>query len=54
MYYEDWLNKQSQATQQDILGPARWEMWDKGSVGLTDLVDQKGYPLTLAQLKEGA
>src|SRR5512139_842577 len=53
-YYEDWLKQQSKAEQQDILGPGRWELWNKGSVSLTDMVDQRGHAMTLKQLKAEA
>ena len=38
--YETWLNGRSKPEQQDILGPAKWALWKKGKMGLTDMVDQ--------------
>lgn len=52
--YSDWLKTQPESTQREILGPGKWELWTKGKIGLTDLIDQRGRPLTLAQLREAA
>lgn len=49
--YEEWLTTQSKATQLDVLGPGRFELWDKGKISLRDLIDQRGNPLTLKQLR---
>jgi len=45
--YEDWLRDQSAATQDEILGPARAELFRDGKIGLKDLVtgDQRIVPL---------
>lgn len=50
--YEDWLAKQSPSVQKDILGPGRFELYQSGKIGFSDLVDQRGNPLTLAQIRE--
>jgi hypothetical protein len=49
--YEDWLAGQSQARQQDILGPGRYELWTKGKLTLAEMLDQRGNPMTLEQLR---
>lgn len=54
MNYSDWLKTQPEPAQREILGPGKWELWKNGKIGLTDLIDQRGRPLTLAQLREAA
>ena len=49
--YEDWLGKQSQERQMAILGKGKYELFQKGKIGFTDLIDQSGNPLTLKQLQ---
>jgi hypothetical protein len=36
----------------DLLGPGRAQLWRDGKITLRDLVDQKGRPLTLAELRK--
>ena len=50
--YEEWLQTQSKATQLEVLGPGRLELWQKGKISLRDLIDQRGNPLTLKQLRK--
>ena len=52
--FEGWLSKQTKATQEDALGPGRLDLWKKGKISMTDLIDQRGRPLTLEQLKDVA
>ncbi len=49
--YEDWLKTKSEDFQQEVLGPGKWKLWKAGKIGLKDLIDQRGNPLTLEQLK---
>ena len=49
--YEQWLGRQTATVQRDVLGPARLALWRRGQIGLADLIDQRGNPLTLAQLE---
>lgn len=49
--YEDWLKTKPEAFQKDMLGQPKWDLWKTGKIGLTDLVDQSGNPLSLEQLK---
>jgi SPP1 gp7 family putative phage head morphogenesis protein len=51
MDYSSWLKMQSLETQREILGPARLDLWKNGKIGLTDLIDQRGQPRTIEQLK---
>lgn len=46
------LKKKTKAEQEKILGPGRYELWEKGQISMTDLIDQRGRPLTLKQLRE--
>jgi len=48
--YEDWLNRQDVATQNDILGIGRAELFRAGQLDLTDITDQSNDPLTTEQL----
>jgi hypothetical protein len=52
MTFEGWLSRQTQERQDDILGKGRAEMYRKGEITLNDLVNGRGRPLTIAQLKE--
>ena len=49
--YEQWLETQSTATQLEVLGPGRLKLWNAGKISLRDLIDQRGNPLTLKELK---
>lgn len=48
--YSQWLRRQSSDVQKEVLGTTRQKMWLEGRLELTDLVNQKGRPLTLKQL----
>lgn len=50
--YEQWLGTKSEAFQKEVLGPGRFALWQKDQISLRDLIDQRGNPLTLDQLKE--
>ena len=52
--YGGWLRRQSPAVQTTVLGAQRRALWLKGDLNLHDLIDQRGRPLTLAELKERA
>lgn len=49
--YEDWLAMQPRETQLEVLGEGRLALWEKGKISLRDLIDQRGNPLTLKQLR---
>lgn len=49
--YTQWLRRQSAEVQNNVLGPTRRKLWLEGKIELTDLVTQKGRPLTLKQLQ---
>lgn len=48
--YEDWLSDQDAAVQDDILGPARAQLFRDGKVGLSDLVTGDGRIVRVADL----
>lgn len=45
------LRKKGADFQNEVLGPGRAELWRKGRITLTQLLDLKGNPLTLTQLE---
>ncbi len=49
--YGDWLQKQSAARQDEILGPGRAKMLRDGKLKFEDMYGSKGQYLTLAQLQ---
>lgn len=49
--YTQWLRRQSTSVQKQVLGPARQKLFQNGTIELSDLVNQKGRPLTLRQLE---
>ena len=50
--YDQWLSNQPLGMQKDKLGPTKFRLWKEGKLKFTDLIDQFGRPLTVAQLKE--
>lgn len=50
--YSDWFKKQPVAEQKQVLGPGKWELWNKGKLTMAQMLDQSGNPLTIAQLRE--
>jgi hypothetical protein len=48
--YDTWLKSRPESEQRDILGPTKFDLWRQGKLDLTDLVDQRGNPLTVAEL----
>jgi SPP1 gp7 family putative phage head morphogenesis protein len=49
--YGSWLSRQSEATQNDVLGVGRAQLFRDGAVTVDKFVDDVGKPLTLAQLQ---
>lgn len=49
--YEDWLRTKPESFQKDVLGEGKFQLWKAGKIGLRDLIDQRGRPLTLKELK---
>jgi len=52
--FGDWLSGKPESMQDHMLGKGKAQLWRDGVISLTDLVDQTGNPLTLAELKEAA
>jgi hypothetical protein len=51
MTFSDWLAGKDAAFRKEYLGPGRAELYESGKITLNDLMDQRGNPLTLAQLR---
>jgi hypothetical protein len=51
MTYQDWFAEQSEDRQREILGPGRFALYKKDGLSLTQMVDGRGNPLTLKQLR---
>lgn len=49
--FEDWLREQPEDEQRAMLGEGRHELWSTGQISLRDLIDQRGRPLSLAELR---
>lgn len=52
--FEDWLRDQPAAVQVEVLGRTRRDLWAEGKLRLSQLVDQRGRPMTVDQLMEAA
>lgn len=48
--FEGWLKGKPEAFQKDMLGAKKLDLWNKGKLKFTDLVNQSGNPLTVEQL----
>lgn len=49
--FDEWLRGKSEAYQKDALGEGKWQLWKDGKIGLRDLVDPAGNPLSLEELR---
>jgi len=49
--YFDWLRRQSDDVQKDVLGPTRWRIWKEQGITPDRFINDKGRLLTLGQLK---
>ena len=50
--YEAWLASKSPRFQKEVLGEARYNLFQEGKISLLDLVDQSSNPITLSQLED--
>jgi len=50
--FNDWLERRSASEQDRILGAGKAALWRDGKISLTDLLDQRGRPLTLEELQK--
>jgi len=48
--YEGWLKTKPKEFQREVLGKKKYELWGKGKLSFTDMVNQSGNALTLEQL----
>jgi hypothetical protein len=49
--YEAWFEGLGAAKQEDILGPGRYALWKKDGLSFREMVDMRGRPLTLDELR---
>jgi hypothetical protein len=52
LIYEEWLTAKSAAFQEEVLGPGKYRIWKADDINLRDLIDQRGRPLILKELKQ--
>jgi SPP1 gp7 family putative phage head morphogenesis protein len=52
--YEGWLESKPVAFQKDVLGDAKWQLWNSGKLTLSQMIDQSGNPLTIGELRQKA
>ena len=52
--FGDWLKTKPRAFQDEVLGPSKAQLWREGRIELRELVDQRGNPLTVAELQKKA
>ena len=48
--YEGWLKTKPKEFQREVLGAKKFDLWSKGNLKFTDMVNQSGNALTLEQL----
>ena len=49
--FETWLEGQSKARQDEVLGAGRADLWREGNITFRDMLDQRGRELTLEELR---
>jgi hypothetical protein len=49
--YESWFAEQDRERQLEILGPGRMGMYERGTLGFSDMVNMAGKPMTLGELE---
>lgn len=49
--FEQWFSRKSAVQQDEILGAGKAELFRQGKISMTDLLDQRGRPLTLEELQ---
>ena len=50
--FAEFLDRKGKAFQDEVLGPGRAELWRKKVITLNQLLDQRGNPLTLEELRK--
>lgn len=48
--YEEWLKTRDEEEQRDVLGALKWKLWTSGKLSPSDLLDQRGNPLSSTEL----
>ena len=52
--FDQLLRSKSPKRRRELLGPGRAKMWADGDIGMTDLIDQSGRPMTILSLQQKA
>lgn len=52
MTFADWAKRGGEGRVREVLGPGRYDLWKKSKLAFTDLINQKGRGMTLAELRE--
>lgn len=50
--YSEWFKNQDVATQKEILGPRKWELWNDNKLSFSQMTDSRGRPLTVEELRK--
>lgn len=50
--YNDWLKTKDTAFQKQVLGRTKYKLWKDNDISLSEMVDQKGNPLSIRRLKQ--
>lgn len=50
--FEQWISEQPEGVAEKVFGKGRAELWRHGKITVRDMVDQRGRPLTLEELRE--
>lgn len=50
--FEQWISGQPEGVAEKVFGKGRAELWRHGKITVRDMVDQRGRPLTLEELRE--
>lgn len=48
--YESWLNSKTAEEKEQILGKGKADLWQRGVITFSDMLDQSGRPMTLKEL----
>lgn len=50
--FEQWISEQPEGAAEKVFGKGRAELWRHGKITVRDMVDQRGRPLTLEELRK--
>lgn len=52
--YESWLHSKTHEEKEKVLGKGKADLWERGVITFSDMLDQSGRPLTLRDLQDQA